>query len=111
MQIDAGLVIVIIAVLIFYLRLIVLQRERARQAIRQPQIPDKKKGKKAQPAPGPQFSIVSRNRRDWIIAGTGIVLILIGILMARNIIPYAWAQTNWWMPVAAGIIAFSWGFK
>jgi hypothetical protein len=111
MQIDAGLAIVIVAVLIFYLRLIVLQRERAQQANQQPRTPGKGKGKSAPPAPALQFSIASRNRRDWIIASAGILLILIGILMARNIIPYPWAQANWWLPVSVGILAFSWGFK
>jgi hypothetical protein len=123
MQIDTGLVIVVFAVLIFYLRLIVLQRERARQVRRQLRTPGTKQGKgaRAQSLParsGPvqsarvsQFSILSRDRRDWIIAGIGIMLIVIGILMARGIMPYSWSQPNWWLPVAVGILAFSWGFK
>ncbi len=111
MQLDTGLVVVIAAVLIFYLRLIVIQRERARQARQQPQASGKKKGKSPQPAPARSFSIVSQNRGDWFIAGAGIVLIVIGILMNRNLFPYSWAQTYWWVPVAIGIIAFSWGFK
>lgn len=111
MQIDTGLVVVIVAVLIFYLRLIVIQRQRVRPPRQQSPTPGKKKGKITQPAPARSFSIVSQNRGDWVIAGIGIVLIVIGILMNRNLFPYSWAQTYWWIPVAIGIIAFSWGFK
>jgi hypothetical protein len=115
MRIDPGLVVIIVAVLAFYLRLIILQRERARQAAYQPKPAGKKQGKRpAKPpekTPAPQYSIISQDKRDWIIAGSGIFLIFIGVLLNLKVIPLPLAQNYWWLPVAIGIVAFSWGFK
>lgn len=109
MDIDPGLVIVIVAVLIFYLRLIVLQRQRAQQ---HPPASAKNKKGKAQPGAAPQHdSIISANRRDRSIGGAGAVAILIGILLYAGLLPFPWAQTYWWAPTALGIVAFSWLFK
>ena len=115
MRIDPGLAVIIIAVFVFYLRLIILQRERAKRAAYQSKPAGKKPGKRPQKdsstTPAPQYSVVSQNKRDWIIAGSGILLIFIGLLLNLKIIPIPLAQTYWWLPVAIGIVAFSWGFK
>jgi hypothetical protein len=111
MKIDPGLVVIIVAVLAFYLRLIILQRERAKRAAFQPKPAGKKKGRPPQKMPAPQYSIISKDKRDWIIAGSGILLIFIGVLLNLKVIPIPLAQTYWWLPVAIGIVAFSWGFK
>jgi len=111
MPIDYGLVIIIGAVLIFYLRLIILQRERAKRIARQVKPSGKKKGQTAGKVESVSFSLLSQNKRDWVIAGTGIVLIIIGILVNLGVIPFAWARSLWWLPVTIGIIAFSWGFR
>jgi hypothetical protein len=111
MRIDPGLVVIIVAVLVFYLRLIILQRERAKRAAYQPDPAGKKKGKPPKKMPAPQYSIVSKDKRDWIVAGSGILLIFIGVLLNLKAIPIPLAQNYWWLPVAIGILAFSWGFK
>jgi hypothetical protein len=116
MNIDPGLVVIIGAVLAFYLRMIILQRQRAKQAAAyQPKPAGKNKSKRPGKAPArspaPDYSIISSNKRDWIIAGAGILLILIGILLNLKAIPLLVAQNYWWLPVAIGIVAFSWGFK
>jgi hypothetical protein len=111
MRIDPGLVVIIFAVLAFYLRLIILQRERAKRAAYQPKPAGRKKGRPPKKTPAPQYSIISQNKRDWIIAGSGILLIFIGVLLNLRVIPIPLAQNYWWLPVAIGIIAFSWGFK
>lgn len=111
MRIDPGLVVIIVAVLGFYLRLIILQRERAKRAAYQTKPAGIKKGKPAKTTPAPQYSIISQNRGDWIIAGSGILLILVGVLLNLKVIPIPLAQSYWWLPVALGILAFSWGFK
>ncbi len=116
MNIDRGMVVIIIAVLAFYLRMIILQRQRAKQAAAyQPKPAGKNKNKRPgnPPArlPAPDYSIISKDKRDWIIAGAGISLVLIGILLNLKAIPIPLAQTYWWLPVAIGIVAFSWGFK
>lgn len=113
MKLDPGLIIVIIAVLIFYLRLIIIQRERVRRARVQALSARKTKGKKATDTPMPtmRFAILSHEKRDWIIAGAGAVLIILGVLLYRNVIPLDWTRSLWWLPTAIGIVAFSWGFK
>lgn len=113
MKLDPGLIIVIIAVLVFYLRLIIIQRERVRRARVQAISAQKKKGKKAADTPMPtmRFAILSHDKRDWIIAGIGAALIILGILIYTATIPLDWARSLWWLPTALGIVAFSWGFK
>ena len=113
MIIDTGLAAVIIAVLIFYLRLIVLQREQAKRARMAALKPPKKISKgKAAPPPAPQnFSILSSNRIDLAIAGAGLLAILLGVLANARLIPLPALQTYWWLPTALGIVAFSWAFK
>ncbi len=111
MRIDPGLVVIVGAVLAFYLRLIILQRQRAKQAAYQPKPAGKKKKQPAQPPPIVRYSIISDNKRDWIIAGAGILLVFLGIMLNLKAIPIPPAQIYWYIPVALGIVAFSWGFK
>jgi divalent metal cation (Fe/Co/Zn/Cd) transporter len=113
MNMDTGLAAVIIAVLIFYLRLIVLQREqakRARLAALKPSRKTRKTGA-SQPQPAQNFSILSKNRVDLAIAGAGLLAILIGVLANAQVIRLPALQTYWWLPTALGIVAFSWAFK
>jgi hypothetical protein len=113
MNIDTGLAIVILAVLVFYLRLIIVQRERVKRLSHAPVIAGKKKvkGKDQPQVPLPGFSIVSQNRRDWAIAGFGVLAILVGILLNASVISVVAAQPYWWIPTSIGIVAFSWAFK
>jgi len=119
MKIDTGLAIVILAVLVFYLRLIIIQRERAKRAKTITQSADKKgargndkKGTVTHTKPAIQnFSILSNSRLDRIIGFTGAGLILIGVGLNLGIIPPPVIQNYWWIPTALGIIAFSWAFK
>src|SRR5512139_3872095 len=114
MNIDTGLAAVIIAVLVFYLRLIILQRQRAKQIRKTKEAQaNLKKGKKAvqAPAPPPQYTILSSKRLDWVIAGLGIAGILAGVLLYTQVLPIDVLQTYWWIPTSLGIVAFSWAFK
>lgn len=107
MNIDTGLAVVIIAVLIFYLRLIGLQRERVKRIAVASQGSEKKKNKTVNHAE--RYTILSPRRRDRVIAGSGGVAVLIGVLLYLNISPVL--QPYWWIPTAIGIVAFSWAFK
>jgi hypothetical protein len=114
MNIDTGLVVVIVAVLVFYLRLILLQRERAKRLAQAP--PPTKKQTKKQKAPAQvdfkqRYSILSNRRSDLVIAGLGILSILAGILLYMAVLPLSSIQPYWWLPTAAGIVAFSWAFR
>jgi hypothetical protein len=112
MNIDTGLAVVIAAVLVFYLRLIILQRERAKQVRRTAEaiVPIKKKAKQPPPPP-PRYSILSPNRPDRVIGGIGALLILVGVLLYAKIFPVPVLQTYWWIFTAIGIVAFSWLFR
>ena len=115
MPINTGLVVILVAALVFYLRLIILQHDRAKRAARlaasQGKRPGKGSHKRPTPSPLQTYSIISTSRRDWIIAGSGIFFILVGVLLNQKVIPIPLAQDYWWLPVAIGILAFSWGFK
>jgi len=113
MRIDIGLIVVIVAVLIFYLRLIVLQRERAKQLSRQAgsRAMVKARGKNQQKETPARYSILSQNPRDLAIGAAGLLAVVVGILLNTQILPIPAAQPYWWIPTAAGIVAFSWAFK
>ncbi len=112
MSIDTGLAVVIIAVLIFYLRLITLQRERAKRLAQAPLSANQQTKKQKSSAHLQQrYSILSTRRSDLAIAALGIVAILAGILLYMSVLPLSPIQPYWWLPTAAGIVAFSWAFK
>ena len=113
MKLDPGLAVVIVAVLIFYLRIIILQRERVKRAARPPEpLANKKKKKEArQPGLVDRYSILSRKPADLVIAGVGLLAILIGVMLNAHWIALPVVQSYWWLPTAAGIVAFSWAFK
>ena len=113
MNIDPGLAVVILAVLIFYLRLIIIQRQRVKQISQAPVATGKakKKAKAPSPAPAPRYSILSQKRGDQAIGLAGMVAILLGVVLNAQLIPLPIAQPYWGIPTAIGIIAFSWAFK
>ncbi len=111
MQIDTGTGIVIVAALIFYLRLIIIQRQKVKQPSIPPQAKNKSKKKKPPTPALRQYSILSSNPRDWIIAGAGVVAVLLGVLLKAGGSPLAVVAPYWWVPTALGIVACSWGFR
>ncbi len=129
MKFDLGMLALIAAVLIFYLRLIIIQRERtkrlrrlaAAQQLKEPRKPSKKgaapskaSGKKNTPpasAATERYSIFSPRRRDWIIAGVGLVLITFALLLYSGVLRLPAVQPYAWIPTALGIVMFSWAFQ
>jgi len=113
MNIDIGLAVVILAVLVFYLRLIIIQRQRVKRVAQLP-APGRKQSQKSKEQlknQATRYSILSHNRRDWLIAGLGVLAIVIGVLLSAGVIPWQAVRSWWWVPTAAGIVAFSWAFK
>lgn len=117
MKIDTGLAAVIVAVLVFYLRLIVIQREAARRARLEAQKAATKASKKGKKSGAPvartsaSRSILSKNKLDLAIAGVGLLAIVVGALANAGVIGLPVLQTYWWAPLSLGIVAFSWAFK
>lgn len=104
---DIGTIIVIIAVLLFYLRLIILQRQTAKRLNPVP-VKDQKKKQSIENKPSSVW-ILSRNRRDWIFAVIGLGMILFGLLTRAGVIPIA-QEPIWWIVTAVGLVPFSLGF-
>jgi hypothetical protein len=112
MNIDTGFAVVILAVLVFYLRLIVIQRQRAKQLRSAAPPASKKKSSKSMPAAAPQrYSVLSPRKSDWLIAGIGVVLLIAGVLLYAGFIPWPLGEEYWWVPTATGIVLFSWAFR
>jgi hypothetical protein len=112
MKLDIGIAVVVVAVLIFYLRLIGLQRERARRVRAAAIIAKKPPARGKSPAaPPPDFSILSRSRADRVIAGCGLLAVLLGVALNAGWLPIQALQSLWWIPTALGVVAFSWAFK
>lgn len=111
MSIDYGLVIVIIAVLIFYLRLIILQRQRAKQLRLQRQQRASRQGKAEPPESSTGFSVVSARPLDRVIGAAGLILVVFGLLLYSGFFPLPELRSYWWIPTALGIVGFSWLFR
>jgi uncharacterized membrane protein len=118
LNIDTGSIVVIIAVLVFYLRMILLQRQRARRIRYERQVyaasaaKARKKGK-APPPPPPasEYSLLSRHPRDRVIGIIGVVLIVLGVFLYSALNPWTQAAEYWWVLLSAGIVLFSWLFQ
>ena len=108
MKIDFGLAVVILAVLVFYLRLIILQRQRVKRLASSHETT--KKGKPKEPA-SPDYSIFSRRGSDRIIGMLGIAAMVAGALLYAGLPTWEPGNTYWWIPAAGGVVAFSWMFR
>lgn len=113
MQTDYRVIIVVGAMLFFYLRLIWLQRERNRRLEQSKPAGKKQKltGSARTEQARRRYSIVSDNRRDRLIGGLGAAGIIFGAALASGFLSGAWLQSWWWLPLSIGMIAFSWLFK
>lgn len=115
MHLDTGQAVVILAVLVFYLRLIILQRQRVKQVRLEQIARQANKAKKghsvASPVSPARFSVLSSNPRDRVIGGLGAGLILLGVLYFGKVLPPVALQNYWWILTSGGIVAFSWLFR
>jgi hypothetical protein len=112
MNIDTGFAVVILAALVFYLRLIVIQRQRMRQVKQAAASQAKKKNAQKSPAPAPvRYSVLSQRKSDWVIAGIGALGVAAGVLLYLGVIPWPLGQEYWWAPTALGMLLFSWAFR
>lgn len=119
MKIDIGLAVVIAAVLVFYLRLIIIQRQRAKR-LKPAASPSGGKSKTAQaaqrksaiqPTKLKDYSVLTSNSLSRFIGAAGFLFIILGALLYAGVIPALSLQPYWWIPTALGIVAFSWLFQ
>jgi hypothetical protein len=103
MQMDFGTIIAVAAALIFYLRLIILQRHKAKQARSNLQSPSSKSERNHMGQRGsiPQagLQIVS-----WYLIGMGVALILLGAMMTAFPIFGQPGRDLWWLVLTVGIL-------
>jgi hypothetical protein len=100
MQLDTGTIIAIAAALIFYLRLIIIQRHKSNQIRVNPQTrAGKNSGEKRGYTPTPGLQIVS-----WYLLGMGAALILLGALMTALPVFGPTANSLWWAVLTIGIL-------
>jgi|WetSurMetagenome_2_1015567.scaffolds.fasta_scaffold330788_2 hypothetical protein len=108
MKLDYGVIIAVGAALLFYLRLILLQRQRAKRynlaraqnqknAIKKK---NKKKVEKDQPSISDQLGFKIDN---WYILGAGIVVLLFGAFMNASPLFTTTVRSFWWIPIVLGI--------
>lgn len=111
MTLNAPTIITIVFVLIFYLRLMVIQwgyAKKARSAYQKAK-PAPKKGGSGKDTDGtysPQIHVTS-----WYLVGAGVVLIVLGAVL--QLVPGISETIRglWWIPLNLGILLFTFSFK
>jgi hypothetical protein len=113
MKIEPGLIVVIVAIGVFYLRLIQLRgrRKKERQQEQLERVKAQKKRKSNDPPPPalqerPMFQIGS-----WWLLGGGAILMLagLGLRTSPGILPVM--EPYWWIFTAVGVLVFTFGLK
>jgi multisubunit Na+/H+ antiporter MnhB subunit len=112
MDIEPGLIIVAVAMVLFYLRLAWL-RGRKKRLARLAELESKKKGKQRKDDPE---SFDAKNRPpyqvgSWWLVGIGAFFMLLGVTMrTAGWFPEAY-MPYWWVPATLGVLVFAFSFK
>jgi hypothetical protein len=102
MKLDTGTIIVIGMVLLFYLRLIVIQWGKADRYNRA--IKDDKKST-------PQNYASLKFNFNWLLIGIGAALIILASIMKGTGIFGFWLEQNWWIFASTGVFVFGMGIR
>jgi hypothetical protein len=114
MPLDTGTIITIVCVLLFYLRLTILQRQRIKKAQYQYAVVAKKNVKKKNNAtqkPEIKYNRLGIHMRNWWMIGGALVLITFGAVIAATRFLGPSLSTFWWIPVNLGIALFAFGIN
>lgn len=111
---ETGLIVIIVAIAIFYLRILQLRGRKRRlekQAILEHMREANRKKGKVGPLPGkdpntPPFKVTS-----WILVIIAVVLMMIGVAARSTLDLPALVETYWWVPTTMGILLFVFCFK
>jgi len=111
MRYDIGTIVTIVCVLLFYLRLIVIQRHRVKTARIQYAKMAEKNAKKGKGATKPEirYSRLGIHIRNWWLVGAALVLIIFGGVIAATQFLGPSASKYWWIPLNIGIGLFALG--
>lgn len=96
------MIIVIGMVLLFYLRLIIIQWGKADRFNR-----TKNKIKKS----APQNYADLKFNFNWLLISIGAVLIIFGVMVKTTGILGLWMEDNWWIFTSTGIFVFGMGIR
>lgn len=111
---ETGLIIVFVAIAIFYLRIMQLRGRKRRlekQAILEHMREANRKKGKVGPMPGkdpnsPPFKVTS-----WVLVVIAVILMLVGVAARSALALPDILETYWWVPTTAGILLFLFCFK
>jgi len=110
---DTGMIIVVVALFIFYLRIMQLRGKKKKlehqAALARLKESNKKKGLTSPSNKSrntPPFVITS-----WLLVAFAIILMLIGVTIRSTIDFSQTIESYWWVPTTAGILAFLFCFK
>jgi len=113
MNIEPGLVVVIVCMAVFYVRVLLLRNEKKRkerEAMQAVMRKGKAKGRQAMLPPkdpnAPPFAITS-----WPLVVVGILLMLAGIIARDSQTFPELVVQYWWVLTSLGVLAFTFCFK
>lgn len=114
MKYDLGTILTVVAVLLFYMRLIIIQRQRIKKAQYQYAVvkaKNKKNKKTRDKDPELQYARLGVQIRNWWLVGVAIVLITFGAVIAATHFLGTTFSAYWWVPVLLGIGLFTFELK
>jgi ABC-type Fe3+ transport system permease subunit len=114
MNFDTGTIITIVCVLLFYLRLTIIQRQRVKKAQYQYATVSQKNSKKKNNSPKKpevKYQRLGVHIRNWLLVVAALILITFGAVIAATHFLGPNLSTYWWIPVNMGIGLFALGIN
>ncbi len=113
MKLDLGTVVILIAVAIFYTRLILLHQVRNRRAKALAAQHAMRKGGRKKKGGGPPVDAQAMlfNITNWYLVAAGVVVIGAGSLLNPTVLSHPLNTPYWWVVVTLGILVFALGFN
>lgn len=114
MEWDTGIIVIGVAILIFYLRMLQLRgrRKKLERKLMVSRLSNKSKNKANKSLPleldknAPPYSVTS-----WVLVVIGAVLMLAGLAYRSMNIPPQILQDYWWVQITIGVLVFVFCFK
>jgi ABC-type Fe3+ transport system permease subunit len=113
MKFTAGTIVTIVVVMLFYLRLIILQRQKVKVAKLQYSAAEKARSKKKNHGEPLEvhWGVLGVSVRNWWLMGTGIALVAFGAIIVGTQFLSPELNAAWWVPLNVGIGLMAMGVK